>query len=445
MSAPPHLDRVVGVSGVAFTAFNCIVGVGIFSLPGLVAGVLGPAAIIAYLVCAVLIGLLGLCFAEAGSRVTASGGLYAYAGAAFGPIVGGVAGMLALFAGAIGSAAALARFFIDTLATIWPVLGTGGSSLALLTAIYGMLALVNMAGTRDGARLTITIGVLKLTPLLAILLFGVFAIEPANLAWTAMPPVDKVGQGAMILVLAFMGVETGLGLSGETRDPVRTIPRALALALGGVTLLYIALQITAQGVLGASLAGTATPLADVAGALFGQRGVGLLLLATAISIGGFMVADMLSSPRIAFALAEVGQLPRWIARIHPTRHTPATAIALYATAVVLVSASGTFKQLVVLTVAGSLLLYLIVCLGVLRLRAMDVRQAGLPFVAPGGPLAPVAAAAIIVWLLSTLEWRELTAGTAFVAVTATIFAARERWNRAGADHAILPHAESGAM
>lgn len=127
MRGARHLDRVVGVTGVAFTAFNCIVGVGIFSLPGLVAGVLGPAAIIAYPVCAVLIALVGLCFAEAGSRVSGSGGLHAYATAAFGPIVGGVAGALSLFAFAIGSAAALARFFIDTLSGIWPALGSAGA------------------------------------------------------------------------------------------------------------------------------------------------------------------------------------------------------------------------------------------------------------------------------------------------------------------------------
>lgn len=142
---------------------------------------------------------------------------------------------------------------------------------------------------------------------------------------------------------------------------------------------------------------------------------------------------MLSAPRAAFALAEAGQLPRWIARIHPTRHTPGAAVALYATAVVLVSASGSFKQLVVLSVAGTLLLYLIVCLGVLRLRARCVMQAGTPFVAPGGALVPIAAAAIIVWLLSTLAWRELIAGGAFVLVTAAIYAARDyRTGRAGA-------------
>lgn len=421
MNSAPHLDRVIGISGVTFTAFNCIVGVGIFSLPGLVAGVLGPAAIIAYLVCAVLIGFVGLCLAEAGSRVAGSGGLYAYASAAFGPVIGGVAGALLLFATAIGTAAALARFFIDTLAGIWPVLGNMGAGLALLTVIYGTLALVNIAGTRDGSRLTVALGILKLAPLLAIILFGVFAIRPANLVWSAVPPVDKIGEGAMVLMLAFIGVEGGLSISGETRNSARTIPRAIALALGGVALLYIALQVTAQGVLGSALAGSGAPLADIASTLFGPWGARLLLLAVLISIVGFMVADMLASPRVVFALAQAGQLPRWIAGVHPSRHTPMAAIGLYAIAVVLVSVSGSFKQIVVLSVAGTLLLYLIVCVGVLRLRTKGIVQAEAPFVVPGGPLVPVAATAIIVWLLSTLATYELIAGSIFVLVMAAIY------------------------
>jgi amino acid transporter len=426
MSARPHLDRVVGVSGIAFAAFNAIVGVGIFTLPGLVAGVLGPAAILAYLVCAVLIGLVGLCFAEAGSRVAGSGGLYAYASAAFGPVVGGVAGMLTLFASAIGAAASLARFFLDTLAGIWPVAGTTGGGIVLLVTSYTILALVNGAGTRDGTRLTVTLGVVKLVPLIAIVAAGAFAIRPVNLAWPALPTIAQTGEGALMLVLAFLGVETGLCLSGEARDPARTMPRAIGLALAGVAMLYLALQMTAQGVLGPALAGSTAPLADVAGAVFGAGASRLLVLAVLISVGGYMVADMLSSPRGMFALAEAGQLPRRLAYVHPRRHTPVAAIGTYAAAVVLVAASGSFRQLVLLTVTGTLTVYLIVCLGVLRLRRKCVRLADAPFVAPGGPVVPLAAAGIIVWLLSTLAWRELVAGGVFVAVTAAIFAARER-------------------
>jgi amino acid transporter len=425
MTGPPHLDRVVGVSGIAFAAFNAIVGVGIFTLPGLVAGVLGPAAIVAYLVCAVLIGLVGLCFAEAGSRVAGSGGLYAYASAAFGPVVGGVAGTLTVFAGAIVAAAALARFFLDTLAGIWPAVGTTGGGFALLFAIYAILALVNMAGTRDGTRLTVTLGLVKLVPLVAIVAFGVVAIRPVNLAWPAMPATAQVGEGALLLMLAFTGIETGLCLSGEARSPARTIPRAIALALGGVTILYFALQLTAQGVLGPALAGSTAPLADVAGVVFGPSAARLLSLTVLISVGGYLVADMLSSPRAVFALAEAGQLPGQLAAIHPRRHTPVAAIAFYATAVVLVSASGSFRQLMLLAVVGTLIVYLIVCLGVLQLRRQGVRLADAPFVVPGGPVVPLAAAGIIVWLLSTLAVRELVAGGVFVAVTAAIFAVRQ--------------------
>src|SRR5215475_6241968 len=90
----PPLKRVIGVSGLAFSCFNSIVGSGIFAIPALAAALLGPAAILAYLICAVLVGLMGLCFAEVGSRVTAPGGVYAYGRVAFGPVVGGMAGTL---------------------------------------------------------------------------------------------------------------------------------------------------------------------------------------------------------------------------------------------------------------------------------------------------------------------------------------------------------------
>ena len=103
----PTLQRVVGVSGVAFSSFNGIVGSGIFGLPALVAALLGPAAILAYLICVVLVGLMGLCLAEVGSRVHSAGGLYGYASAAFGPVVGGIAGTLIWTAGSVVSSAAV--------------------------------------------------------------------------------------------------------------------------------------------------------------------------------------------------------------------------------------------------------------------------------------------------------------------------------------------------
>ncbi|OJU09953.1 MAG: hypothetical protein BGN86_01625 [Caulobacterales bacterium 68-7] len=422
--------RVIGVAGVAFTAFNCIVGVGIFGLPGLVAGVLGPAAIVAYLACGILVALVGLCLAEAGSRVPHAGGLYAYATAAFGPVAGGVTGALALFATSIGSAAALTRFFVDTLVGFAPALAGPPAMAAVIVLIGGALATANMLGAKDGRLLAVVFGLLKFAPLALLTIVGAFALKPQNLVWTSVPPVAKVGEGALLLFFAFIGVESGLSISGETRNPARTVPRAIALALGTVAVLYIGLQTVTQGVLGPALAESKTPLADTAGAVLGPWGAQLLSLLTLLSAGGYLAADMLASPRIAYALARAGQLPRFVGHIHPRFGTPAVAIWLYAALVALAALSGTFEQIAVLAVAGTLVTYLICCLGVLRLRARGVTADGAPFVAPGGWATPLAASAMIVWLLATLAPKELIATLAFVVVTAAIYAAGQMRRRA---------------
>lgn len=432
-NAPAKLERVLGVGGVAFASFNCIVGVGIFGLPGLVSGVLGPAAIAAYAICLMLVGLLGLCFAEAGSRVSGSGGLYAYASAAFGPVVGGVAGALLLFASSIASAAAVARFFLDTLATHFPVLSQPIITLILLVVLYTLLAAVNIRGVRDGARLSLGIGLIKFAPLILLVVAGVFFIDPAELAWPSAPAGAQLGQGTLLLFFAFMGVEAGLNVSGEMRDPARTVPRALLLALGMVGLLYIGLQTVAQGVLGAQLANAQSPLVDLGNALFGPLGGRLVMVAVLLSAGGYLVADMMSSPRAAFALAEAGQLPRFIAYVHPRFHTPAVAIGLYAAAVVTLAATGTFEQIAVFAVAGTLVVYMTACLGVLRLRAKGIAQAGPPFVAPGGRAVPLIAAGIMIWLLSSLSLRELLMTGGFIIVVALIYGIKTR-RQPSADH-----------
>ncbi len=421
---PSTLPRVIGTSGVAFTAFNCVVGVGIFGLPGIVAGVLGPAAVLAYVVCLILFGLIALCLAEAGSRVSSAGGLYAYASAAFGPVVGGVAGVLMIFASSIGSAAAIARFFMDTLTGVWPFLADPAWNFVGLVVLYGGIAVINIIGTRDGNWLTITIGFFKFVPLLLLIIVGAFFVVPGNLQWTGMPAAGKIGDATLILFFAFVGIESALSVSGETKNPSRTIPRALAVAIAMIALLYIGLQTVTQGVLGAALATSTQPLVDTARVAMGSPGAQALVILTLVSAFGFMAGDMLGSPRVVHALAHSGQMPRVCGAEHRRFKTPAVAIALYAAAVIVVAASGSFRQIALLAVAGTLVLYMICCLGVLRLRARQYADGEKPFVVPGGPVVPIAAAVIIVWLLSTLAFKEMVATAVFVGIAALVFYVR---------------------
>ena len=246
-ASAPHLERVIGVGGLGASAINCIVGSGIFGLPGIAAAMLGPAAVLAYLLCAVLVGLVGLCLAEAGSRVSHPGGLYAYATAAFGPVVGGIAGTFLWFANSVVTSAAVANLLVDTLAMGVPALGVGVWRFAALVMLYAVFAGVNIRGARGGARLSIVLAVVKIAPLVLLVIVGAFTVRLSNLEWVAVPAASQVGQTAVLLFFAFIGVEGGLNASGEVADPARTVPRAIFLALTLVAALYIGLQVVAQG------------------------------------------------------------------------------------------------------------------------------------------------------------------------------------------------------
>jgi amino acid transporter len=412
-------------------AINTIVGSGIFGLPGIAAAMLGPSAVLAYLLCALLVGLVGLCFAEAGSRVAGGGGLYAYATEAFGSVTGGVAGTLLWMGNCAIASAAVINLMVQTLALRFPAVGSGTGRLVVIVGVYAALAVVNIRGVRAGARLSLVLVVVKIAPLVLLIVTGIAVMNSGNLQMTSTPAASQVAQTAVVLFFAFIGVEGGLNVCGEVVNPRRTVPRAIFVALVVVTALYIGLQTVAQGVLGDALRGSPTPLVALASSILGPWGAGLLFVVTLLSISGFLSADMLGSPRVLVALAERGQMPRFLAAVHPRWKTPAVGVSVYAVAVAIAAASGTFRQLVVLSTAGTLMLYLIVCLGLLRLRHRNVVAFGSCFRAPGGSLVPLAAAAIIVWLLSTLSWTELAATLAVVAVSGGTYAIIGRSRRTG--------------
>jgi APA family basic amino acid/polyamine antiporter len=415
------LPRVIGVWGLALMAVNFIVGSGIFGLPGLLAAQLGAAALLAYLVVIVLIFLVGLCFAETGSRVADTGGLYAYAHAAFGPVVGGITGTLSWAANSVVPNAAVSNLLVDTLAAEMPKLGDPVPRTVILAVLYSFFVVVNVRSTRHGMRLSALLCIVKILPLVALVAVGAFAIHGANLHWVGTPSAAKIGESCVLVFFAFMGTEGALTVSGEVIRPARTVPRAIVLALTLVAALYIGLQLVAQGILGPDLATTKAPLVSAALVVFGPWGERLIVAAIVISVIGYLATDFLSSPRTLLALAQRGQLPRALSSVNPKFGTPAVSIVTYTMLCAIVAWTGSFRQLVIIASSGTLAMYLICCLGLLRLRVKRIAMDGEPFHAPGGSFVPLAASAIIVWMLTTLEWRELVAAITLVAVSGTVY------------------------
>jgi amino acid transporter len=310
------LRRVIGGRGLAAAIFNITVGAAIFVLPAHVAGSLGPAAPLAYLVCAVATALVALCFAEAGSRVPRSGGPYAYVEAALGPYGGFLCGVL-LWLGITLAMGAVATVFVDALSSLFPLLAGKVLRAAVLAATFAALAWANVRGTALGSRINGISTLAKLLPLVAFVVLGLAHIDTANLAITSFPPLSRVGEAGLLLMFAFFGMESALQVSGEVTNPSKTVPRGIALALGGVALLYISVQLVAQGVLGNALSLPETanaPLAAVAERFAGPSGARLILVGMALSTFGFLTGMMLSTPRTLYALAADGYRPRPLAR-----------------------------------------------------------------------------------------------------------------------------------
>jgi amino acid transporter len=422
------LVRAIGVRALAANVVNQIIGSGIFVLPAAVAAILGPASVVAYLVCALGIGLLALCFAELGGRVVRSGGVYAYIETAFGPFIGFLAGILQWFGGEVISTAAISVVVVDSVLAAIGVDVGGVARAVLLVALLGGLAAANIRGVRLGARLVEFATAAKLVPLIALVILGVFFGERHNLAWTGVPAARDIGRATLLLIFAFTGTEAALTSSGEVATPSRTIPRAILLGLTVVTTLYIGVQLAAQGILGAALATEQrAPLAAAAGQAIGQSGRQLILAGTLISAFGYLTGNILASPRMLFAFAHDGLLPSRIAAVHPRYRTPHVAIATHTGLACVFALTGTFRALAVLAVVPTLLVFLGCCLATVVLRRRDVRADGTPFRVPGGPVVPLITTGFILWLLTSAGRSEVLVVGAILAVTSVIYIVRGRF------------------
>lgn len=426
-TAEAGLVRALGVRQMAAAIFNYTVASGIFALPALAYGRLGAAAPVGYLATVVVMALVVLCIAAAGSRVAITGGPYAYVEVALGPFVGLLAGAL-LWATDLAATAAVANLLAGSVVALVGGSGSRAAAPALIVAVFLVLSWLNVRGVRTGARVIELATVAKLLPLLAFVAVGAFFVHPEHFRLDRAVTAGDVSRTVGVLVFAFAGIEAALTPSGEIRDPARTVPRAALLALGAAALLYVLVQGVAQGVLGPQLADDrVTPLATAARAFAGEGGRTVILVGAAISMFGYLTGAILAAPRTMFAFGRDGFLPRRLAAVHPRFHTPHVAIVTYTVLATALALSGTFEALAILANSTVLVLYFLCAIAAAVLQRRDVRVGSEPFRLPAGVLLPVLACLAVAWIFArTVSVRELLAVVIVVAVVGAAFAVRAR-------------------
>ena len=400
------LRRAIGPVGLTASVINAVVGGGIFALPASIALELGPAGPLAFVLGGVLIGLVTASIARVGGRFAKSGGTWAYAEAAFGPLAGYLTGVLFLLTSLLASAG-IAAGLVDSLP-----LGGRVQRGAALVLLYALLVGVNLRGVRAGTGAAAAAASLKFLALLAFVAAGATLVRSDYLVVHAAPTLPHVGRSTILALFALCGMETALGASGEVRDPQRTVPRALVAATVLVVLLYLAIQIVAQGVLGPGLAGWDSPLAQALSRA-GPAWRTAMLTAGAISMAGWLVGDLLGTSRMMFAFAGMGVVPKILGRVHERHRVPHWAVVVYAAVACALAIGGTFTSLAVLSSVGTILLYLSCC------SASWVLGRG------RSPLVPLLAIlGLLAVLLSCTEKELLSVGAVLVLATAWYGVAR---------------------
>ncbi len=415
------LKREIGVWGLSANIVNIIVGAGIFVLPAIIAEIMGASGILVYLFCGFLIALVMLCFAEAGSKVTRSGGGYAYVETAFGPFPGYLAAVFMVM-GSVFSDAAVANALTEIIGLAFPVFKIPTVRILFMFLIFSGLATLNVIGVKQGIGLVKINTVAKLTPLVMLIIIGWKDVSLSNLYWESAPTLQKFGEASLILFFAFQGGDAGLTVGGEIKNPQKTVPKAIFIGISFVLLLYILIQTVSQGVLGSELPQfKEAPLAETAKIVFGPVGYTILFIGAGISMFGMLSGEILNLPRVIFGLARDRVIPLdKLALIHSRFKTPYLAIMLYAGLGFTMAAAGGFRQLAVIASASMLLVYFGVSLSVIKLRKMKETAPG-EFKIPFGYTVPILSAGIILYFLSHLTGYEMTGTLLFVAALTLIY------------------------
>ena len=417
----PTLRRELGRWDLTAIGVNQVIGSAIFLLPADVARLIGPWGPLAFL----LIGLaslpIALCFAEVGSRFDRTGGPILPARVAYGRFVGFEVGWMMWFT-RVASQASVANALAIALAFYWPALATGWSRALLIIGVTTTLAWINIRGIKQSSWVVNFLTIGKLLPLLLFIAVGTWFIDPAR--FSAMPDVTlgQFGTAALLLVFAYGGYEVTGVPAGEARNPQRDVPFAFVMTIVIVTLVMTLTSLVATGVL-PDIAASKTPLADGAALFMGAMGALIVSVGSALSMTGNNMGQVLSGSRTIFALAEHGDLPRWLAKVHPDYQTPSNAILFTAGVALTLGLTGSFVQLAAVSAVARLLMYTVVTTATLVLRRRQPHELMGPaqFTAPLGPIVPVLATLVAFGILFGATRQQLLAGAAALVAGGILF------------------------
>lgn len=365
------LKRQLGLFSATMILVGTVIGSGIFMTPGKVAAIAGGSGpnLLAWIIAGFAATMFALVYAELAPMLPKAGGAYVFIREAFGDMASFLYGWAMIFGSLMPVIALLATAFVTYLKFFFPyidvVTGRVISSLVVL-----VLAYVNLRGVKQGSTVQNIFTIGKLAALGLVIVGGLFTIKGANF----QPVVGEAGWGttfkaAVPAVLAFGGYYVLAYMSEEVENPKKNLARAMVFGMLIVIAVNVLINVVSIGNLPTDqLAGSEKPVADVAMAIFGPIGAGIVALGALVSIFGSLNSSVMGLPRLSFAMSREKLLFDFFSKIHPKYGTPYVSIIIFAVAALFFVWTGTFMSLLLMGVFVSRSLECVVAISLIVLR-----------------------------------------------------------------------------
>ncbi|WP_297298473.1 APC family permease [uncultured Brachyspira sp.] len=421
----------LGLFSIVLLGINAIVGTGIFLLPNQAYAEVGVTSIAVIVFDAFLVISIALCFAEMGGMYKNNGGPYLYAKDAFGDFVGFEVGIMK-WAISIIAWAAMAMGFPTALGAVWEPAQNPVVQKIIAISILVLLGIMNIMGVKISKIMNNIVTTGKLIPLILFVTVGIFFIKGENF----VNPVSETGEvvlkgtfgsAALLIFYAFTGFESIGVAAGDMDNAKKNVPLAICIVLILVAIIYILIQVNSIGILGASLATTSTPVATAAEKFLGKWAGAMVTAGTLISIGGINIASSFLTPRAGVAMSDEHQLPSFISKRN-SKDVPYVAVIISVVLTALVTLTGSFTTLAAISVVSRFAQYIPTCLAVpvMRKKAPNMERG---FVLPLGPVIPIIATVVSLWLLSQSDLKKIIFGLGGLVIGAVIYFIMKKTNK----------------
>ncbi len=416
-----ELKRTLNLFDATAIGIGAIIGAGIFVVLGIAVGYAGPAVIISMLIAGTVALFTALSFAELSSAIPKEGGTYQFAYEMVHPYFGFISGCLWLSAQTVAGTAislGLASYFV----AVFPALEGELKIVAVSAAL--ILTVLNLVGMKYSAIVNNILVVTKIAILCIFVTVGAFQVHPQNYSPFA-PNIWGIFQGAGFIFFAYLGFGRIAALGEEVKNPEKTLPLSILLALAGSAILYVVTGVITTGLIPyTNLAGSGSPIADAA------KSTGNFALFAAVSFGALvatvsvLLTNLLGLSRVSFAIARNEQFPKILAKIHSKFGTPYVSIIITGAMMAILALVLDLRKSVAITSFAMLCTHIILHTSAIRLRRKipNLKTFKVPFF-PLIPSLGLVSCVILMFSLPEVSW---IATAAIIIASSVYYLVRKR-------------------